>query len=176
MLTRKQKEEIVKGLSKNIKESKATVICDYKGMTVPEIGELREGLNEGNASMEVAKKTLMEVALKDAKVELNPRELEGQLAIVYGGDDEVSSSKTLYEYAKKNDKLKILAGVLEGKALSAEEVNNLAKLPTKEELLAKVVGTINAPVSGFVNVLADNIRNFVYTLSDVKEAKESAEK
>lgn len=176
MLTKKQKESIVKELSKNIKESKTAVICDYKGMTVPEIGELREGLRKNNASMEVTKKTLMKVALKDAKVDLDPREMEGQLAIVHGGDDEVSSPKTLHEYAKENEKLKILAGVLEGNPLSAEEVKNLAKLPSKEELLGKVVGTIKAPVSGFVNVLSGNLRNLVYALNAVKEAKEGAEK
>lgn len=170
MLTRKQKEALAKDLSNDIKASKSVVICDYKGMNVSEMGELRSSFREKDAKMQVAKKTLMSIALKDADVDLETKQMEGQLAIVFG-QDEVSPSKILYEYAEKNDNLNILGGVLEGKAITESEIVNLAKLPSKEELLAKVVGSINAPISGFVNVLNGNLRNFVFALSAIKEAK-----
>ena len=142
-------------------------------MTVPEIGELRGKLREKNARMQVLKKTLIKIALKNVDVNVDPDELDGQVAIVYGGEDEIFSPKTLYEYSKDNEKLEILAGILDGKLIGADEVKNLAKLPSKEELLAKVVGSVKAPVSGFVNVLSGNLRNLVFALNAIKESKEA---
>ena len=171
MLTRQQKEKLVKELSTKIADSKTVVICDYKGLKVDDLKELREKLRENEAEMLVTKKTLIQIALEKAKIDLDIKNLQGQLAIVYGGD-EVSSPKTLHQFSKENDNLKILAGVLELKAISDIEVVNLAKLPTKDELLAKVVGSIKAPISGFVMVLGGNLRKFVYALSAIKESKE----
>jgi large subunit ribosomal protein L10 len=175
MLTKDQKKQQVEKLSKDLKESKTSVICGYKGMTVPEISELRSKLYEQYSSMQVIKKTLMKIALKKIDVEVEPEKLDGQIAIVYGGDDEIFSPKTIHEYAKTNENLEILAGILEGKLISADEVKNLAKLPTREELLAKVVGSAKAPISGFVNVLSGNLRNLVFALSAIKETKEATE-
>jgi large subunit ribosomal protein L10 len=173
MLTRKQKEQLVGDLSAELKNSKTSVICGYQGMTVSDVAQLRSQLREKEAKMQVLKKTLIQIALKNADIEFDPKAMEGQVAIVFGGDDEIFSPKILHDFAKKNESLKILAGVLEGKMISASEVEGLAKLPSKEELLAKVVGTINAPISGFVNVLAGNLRNFVYAINAIKESKES---
>ena len=174
MLTRKQKEEIVKDLSENLENSKTVIACDYKGMTVAEMSELRNSLREKEAKMKVAKKTITQVAIDNAKLDLNVTELEGQIAIFYGGNDEVSLPKTLHDFSKDNENLKVLAGSLEKKALAKEEVVALAKLPSKEELLAKAVGSIKAPISGFVNVLSGNLRGLVGVLSSIKESKESA--
>ena len=117
MLTRDQKKQLVKQLSDDLKTSKTSVICGYKGMTVPEIGELRGKLREKNARMQVLKKTLIKIALKNVDVNVDPDELDGQVAIVYGGEDEIFSPKTLYEYSKDNEKLEILAGILDGKLM-----------------------------------------------------------
>ncbi|MEA1925672.1 MAG: 50S ribosomal protein L10 [Patescibacteria group bacterium] len=176
MLTQKQKKEIVKKLSEGIEKSQTTMICDYKGMTVPEISELRNELRKNSALMQVAKKTLIQIAFKKIDSVLDPRNMDGQLAVVYGGENEISSPKVLYEYSEKNEKLKILAGILDGKVLSVEDIEDLAKLPSKEELLAKIVGSISSPISGFVNVLAGNARNFVCVLNAIRESKESAVK
>ncbi len=176
MLTQKQKKEIVEKLSEDIEKSQTTVICDYKGMTVPEISELRNELRKNSALMQVAKKTLIRIAFKKTDSALDPCDMDGQLAVVYGGDNEISSPKALYEYSQKNERLKILAGILDGKVLSIEDIENLAKLPSREELLAKIVGSINSPISGFVNVLAGNARNFVGVLSAIRESKENAAK
>lgn len=172
MLTRTQKEQLVIQLSDELKNSKTSVLCGYKGMTVPEVGELRSQLREQNAKMKILKKTLIQIALKNAKVEIDPSVMEGQVAIVYGGEDEIFSPKTLYNFAKENEKLEILAGILEGKPISAEKVTELAKLPSREELLAKVVGSVKAPVSGFVNVLSGNLRGLVFALNAIKQTKE----
>jgi len=172
MLTRAQKEQLVNRLSDELKNSKTSVLCGYKGMTVPEVGDLRSQLREQNAKMQILKKTLIQIALKNAKVEIDPSVMEGQVAIVYGGEDEIFSPKTLHNFAKENEKLEILAGILEGKLINAEKVTELAKLPSKEELLAKVVGSVKAPVNGFVNVLSGNLRGLIFALNAIKQSKE----
>jgi len=171
MLSKEQKEKLSKDFIKNIMDSKTTVVVDYKGMTVAEINELRNLLREAGIKMQVLKKTVAQVALKDQDIDLDVRKLEGQLAFVYGGEDEVSAAKIVHKFSKDNEKLKMLAGILEGKAMAQEEMVSLAKLPGKDELLAKVVGSLKAPVSGFVNVLSGNLRGLVYTLQAIKEQK-----
>lgn len=172
MLTKKQKKELVRDLAERISNSKSAVLCDYKGLTVAEISQLRRALREVGAEMKVSKKTLIEIALKKVGIEMDIRRLEGQVGIVYGGEDEVSGAKTVYDFSKETDNLKILKGTLEKKELSDKEIIALAKLPSREELLARIVGSIKAPVSGLVNVLEGNLRGLVYALNAIKKSKE----
>jgi large subunit ribosomal protein L10 len=172
MLTKEQKEQLAKDFIESIISSKTTVVVDYKGMTVGEISELRNLLREAGIRMQVLKKSIAQVAFDNQKIELDVRKMEGQLAFVYGGDDEVSAPKIVYKFAKDNEKLKMLAGVLESKVMTQAEMVSLAKLPSKDELLAKVVGSLKAPVSGFVNVLGGNLRGLVYALRAIKGKKE----
>ena len=172
MLTQKQKKELVEKLSENIEKSQTTVICDYKGMTVPEISELRNELRKDSALMQVAKKTLIKKGLKDAKVlGDNELDLEGSVAVAVGYDDEVAPARLSNEYSKTNKNLKLLGGFIATKYMDAKEIKALALLPGKDQLRAQLVGTINAPVSGFVNVLAGNIRGLVNVLKAVGEKK-----
>ncbi len=171
MLTREQKEKLANDFLEKIKESKTTVVVDFKGMTVAEISELRNLLREQGIKMQVLKKSIAQVALDEQKIDLDVRKMEGQLAFVYGGEDEVSAPKIISKFGKENEKLKMLAGILENKAMDQQEVSALAKLPSKEELLAKVVGSLKAPVSGFVNVLGGNLRGLVGVLTAIKEQK-----
>jgi large subunit ribosomal protein L10 len=172
MLTKEQKEQLAKDFIESIISSKTTVVVDYKGMTVGEISELRNLLREAGIRMQVLKKSIAQVAFDNQKIKLDVRKMEGQLAFVYGGDDEVSAPKIVHKFAKDNEKLKMLAGVLESKAMTQAEMVSLAKLPSKDELLAKVVGSLKAPVSGFVNVLGGNLRGLVYALRAIKDKKE----
>jgi large subunit ribosomal protein L10 len=174
MLTKSQKKEIAKELKGNIEGSKTSVVCDFKGLTVEDLSELRSQLREFGARMKVIKKTVMQIAIKDANVDLDVRKMEGQVAIVYGGEDEVCSPRILHKFAKGNDKLKILGGILEQKGITEAEVKNLANLPSKQELLAKVVGSMKAPINGFVGVLSGNLRKFIYALNAIKDSKENA--
>lgn len=172
MLTRDQKKQLVEELSENIKNSKTTVVCDYKGVPVSEMRKIRRKLRESDARMQIVRKTLASIAYKNADIDFDVTQLEGQDAIIYGGGDEITAPKVLFEASKENENFKIIAGTLEGKVMSGEEMNALAKLPGREELLAKLVGTINAPVSNFVGVLSGNLRNLVGVLSAIKESKE----
>jgi len=167
--TKLQKEEIVKDLAAKLKASKAVVFSDYKGLRVKDMTALRRELREAGVDIKVLKKTLIDLALKDAGIELDVKKLEGQIAIAISSGDEVAAAKIIAKAAKANENLKIVGGILGMKELSAAEVNALAKLPSKEELLAKLVGTLNAPVSGFVNVMAGNLRGLINVLKAVAE-------
>jgi len=171
MLTRSQKEDLVKKLSEQIRTGKAAVFSDFTGTSVGNLQKLRSELRKSGLAYKVTKKKLIELAFKEAGVEVDVKNMQGQIGVAIGGEEEVAAAKILKNFTKENKNFKILQGVLEGKAISEKEVLSLAALPGKEELLAKLVGTINAPVSGFVNVLAGNLRNLVGVLKAIGESK-----
>ncbi len=171
MQTKAQKKELVKNLTESLKNSKAVVFSDFKGLKVKDMTELRSQLREKGVDMKVFKKTLLTIALKDAGVELDANKFKGQIAVAVAREDEVEAAKIIAKMAKANDNLKIVGGLIGKNILSDEEVKALAKLPSKEEMLAKLVGTLNAPISGFVNVLAGNLRGLVQVLKAVAESK-----
>lgn len=171
MQTKKQKKEIVADLSEKLKNSKAAVFSDFKGLLVKDMMALRKELRKEKIDFKVAKKTLIELALKNAKIDASVKNMEGQLAVAISQEDEVAAAKIMAKVAKENENLKILGGILEMKFLGKEEIMALSKLPSKDELLAKLVGTLNAPVSGFVNVLAGNIRGLINVLKAVADNK-----
>ncbi len=170
MLTKDQKKQLVKDLSENIKASKSAVFVDYRGLKVKDLTGLKKELRGSGVEFKVAKKTLIEKALKDSGIDMDIKNLEGQIAVALSGD-EITGAKIIEKFGKTNENLKILAGILEKKLMGAAEVKELAKLLGKEELLAKLVGTLNAPVSGFVNVLAGNLRGLVQVLKTISEQK-----
>lgn len=171
MLTRPQKEELVKKLSEQVKTGKVMVFSDYTGTTVGKMKELRDKLRKTGSNYKISKKKLLELAFKNSGIVVDVKSMKGQIGVAIGETDEVSAAKVLAKFSKENKNFKILQGILEGKIISEKEVSALAALPSREELLAKLVGTINAPVSGFVNVLAGNIRNLVGVLKAIGESK-----
>ena len=172
MQTRDQKKEIVKNLAKEIKESKAVVFSDFRGLSVKDMTTLRKELRGQGVDLKVAKKTLITLALKDAGIDTDTKNMEGQIALAISREDEVVAAKIIAKMAKANENLKIVSGLLGKGVLSKEEVIALSKLPSKDELLAKLVGTLNAPVSGFVNVLAGNLRGLVNVLKAIGDSKQ----
>lgn len=171
MLTRSQKEEVVKDLTEKIKASKSIVFADYSGVKTNDINELKSRLKKEGTNLRVIKKKLVDLSLKNAKIEVDIKSLPGQLAITISDNDEVAPARVLSKFAKENENLKILGGVLGVKGMSAKEVNDLAKLPSKEEMLAKLVGTLNAPLAGLVNVLSGNTRGLVTVLKAIADNK-----
>ena len=170
MLTKDQKKQIVKDLSEKIKSAKSVVFADFRGLKVKDLNELKRELRKADSSFKVLKKTLMNIALKDAKIEYDTKKLEGQIAMSFSAD-EITAAKIIDTFSKKNENIKILGGILGTQVMDAAQVKSLAKLPGKVELLAKLVGTINAPVSGFVNVLAGNLRGLVQVLKAISETR-----
>ncbi|MFZ2154251.1 MAG: 50S ribosomal protein L10 [Candidatus Moraniibacteriota bacterium] len=171
MLTRKQKEVLVNELTDKIKESKSIVFADYSGVKATDINQLKSNLKKEGTNLRVIKKNLIELSLKNANIDVDVKSLAGQLAITISNNDEVAPARVLSKFAKDNENLKILGGVLGTKQMSAQEVMALAKLPSKEELIAKLVGTINAPLSGLVNVLSGNTRGLVTALKAIADSK-----
>ncbi|OGI16530.1 MAG: 50S ribosomal protein L10 [Candidatus Moranbacteria bacterium RIFCSPHIGHO2_02_FULL_40_12b] len=171
MLTKSQKREIIEKLAEDIKNSKSVVFVDFKGLKVNDTRALKKDLRNSGASLKVAKKTLINLALEKAGVKIDARLMEGQIALAVSDADETSPAKIIDGFSKKNKNIKILAGLLGSKIMKLEEIEALAKLPSKEELLAKLVGTLNAPISGFVNVLAGNLRGLVQALNAMAEKK-----
>ena len=168
MLTKKQKQELVEELGKKIQTVKSVVFADYKGLKVSDLKELRRKLKESQAELKVAKKTLIDLALQKADVrDAVSKTMSGQISLVFGSQDEVSAAKILHNFSKKNEGLKILGAILEGKFLDQPQALALAKVPSREQSLGQLVGTINAPLQNFVSVLQGNLRSLVFVLSQI---------
>lgn len=169
--SRAQKEKELLSVTEHLKNSEGLVFTADNGLTVAETEDLRSKLRQEQSSLQVIKKTLLRKAISEAKLELDDFHTTGNVGLAFSQSDPVAPARLVNNVAKANEKFQILGGLLEGKFISKEKVIELAKLPSRQELLAKVVGTINAPVSGFVNVLAGNIRNLVNVLNAVKDKK-----
>jgi len=168
--TRAQKEEQLKDISQRLTGSQGLVWAADNGLTVSQTEELRAKLRAEASGLKVVKKTLLKKALEQAKLQAE-MEGDGTLAMAYSETDAVAPARLMHEVSKDNDNFVILGGLLEGKFIDQNKVLALAKLPSRQELLAKLVGSINAPVSGFVNVLAGNLRGLVNILNAIKDKK-----
>ena len=159
-------------LVEKIKSSKAVVYANYKGVTVKDLTGMRKELAKSGSSWQVMKKTLLNIALKEAGVKGNVRELPGQIGVAFSAD-EVAAAKTLADFVKANKgtTFSIEGGALGEKMLSVDEVKALAKLPSRDELRAVLVGTLQAPISGFVRTLSGNLSGLVRVLKAVEEKK-----
>ena len=172
MLTRNQKHELVKELTEKIKAAKSVVFVDFKGLKVKDATILKRSLRAAGVEYVVVRKTLIDIALKNAGIEgANIAKVEGQVALSLSNLDEVAAAKIIDTFAKTNENVKMLGGVLGTQLMNAAEVKALAKVPSKEQLLGQLVGTLNAPISGFVNVLAGNLRGLVQVLNAISEVK-----
>lgn len=169
--TRQQKEQALVNLTDDLKNSKSAVFANFQGLKVKDSEELRQKCRESNISYIASKKTLLRNALKDLKLDVDTKNFEGGVAVILGKEDEVAPAQIIANFAKKHEIVSIFGGILEGNFIDSKKVNELAKLPNKEQMLAKVVATINAPISGFVNVLAGNIRNLANVLNAIKDTK-----
>ncbi len=170
--TKQQKEAVVAEVTRKIKDSKALVFANYKGVTVKDITTIRKELRKSGSSWQVLKKTLLNIALKNAGVVVDARALDGQVGVAFS-HDEVAAAKVIADFQKANKEVTITieGGALGSKALSADEVKALSKLPSQDELRARLVGTLQAPISSFVRVLGGNLRGLVQVLKAIEEKK-----
>lgn len=168
---KEQKRDILVDLKDKISRSKSIVFTTFDALGVKDNEELRKSLKKENGEYYVSKKTLMSIAFGDSSFSgLDIKALPGKVAAIFAYEDEVSPAKVVFNFKKnKEGKLSFVGGILDGKFIGAQEVESLAQLPGKQELYAKVVGSLNAPVSGFVNVLAGNIRGLVNVLKAISE-------
>ena len=165
-------QQEVKNLVEKFKTMKGMILTEYHGLSVEDISELRSKLRPLNSEYTVVKNTLSEIALKDAGIEAGEC-FTGPTALVIENGDIVSPAKVVIDFAKAHDKLKVKAAYFEGKFVDAAMVEKLSALPSKEVLIAKMLGSMNSPITGFVNVLAANLRGLV-TVLDAISKKQSA--
>ena len=169
-----QKQVTVSALETGIKAAKGVVFANFQGLTVAKTEDLRKKCRAEGVGMLVAKKTLVKRVLADIGVTtVDAKQFQGGIA-TFTGSDEVAAAKIVSTFAKDNDIVAVFGGILEGAFIGVEQVKALARLPSKQQLLGQLVGTLNAPVSGFVNALAGNLRNIVGVLNNIKEAKVKA--
>lgn len=172
--TRQQKEEIVGKLKEKLSKASSVVFADYKGLTMSQMSDIRNQISDISSEFIVTKNNLLKLALKNSDFEA-PRSddpiFEGPIATLFSYDDEISPIKILSKAFKDNQIGSFKAGVLNGEFMDAYSINRLAQLPGKDELRAKIVGSLGAPLYGVVNVLQANLRNLVYALEQVRKSK-----
>lgn len=169
--TRQQKEQAIDDLASQIKTAKSAVFANFQGLKVVESEELRGICRKAGITYTASKKTLVGRALSEAGYNIDTHTFQGGVASIFGNEDEVAPAQIVANFAKTHEVVTIFGGILEGKFIDAVKVNELSKLPSKHQLLGQLVGTLNAPISGFVNVLAGNLRGLVNVLNAVKESK-----
>ncbi len=173
------KQAVVAQLKEQFESAKGVVLTSYKGLTVAQDTELRRELREAGVSYHVVKNTMLRIAAKEAGIEGIEEHLEGTTAFAFSSEDAVAPAKVICGFIKKNkledaEVLTVKVGMVEGKVIGVDEVKALAALPSREELIAKLLGSMNAPISNTVNVLQGVIRNAVYVLDAIRAQKESA--
>lgn len=168
-----EKQQIVEGLAKQLTESVAGVVVDYTGITVEEDTKLRKELREAGVHYSVKKNSLIRLAADKVGLSGLDDALKGATALAFSTTDLVAPARIISKFAEDHPTFTVKAGFIEGKVASADDVTALAKLPPKEVLVAKALGGLNAPISGFVTVLNANLRGLVVALNAIAE-KQSA--
>lgn len=159
---RQIKEAKVAEIKEKLQKAQAVVLADYQGLTVEEDTVLRKSLREAGVEYKVYKNNLVSLAAKELGVEGLDSYLEGPVSIAFGYEDATAPARVLHTFAKDHKKLELKAGVVDGVLYNKEEVEKLATIPSKEVLIAKLLGSFKAPLS-----------NLAYLLNAIKEKKES---
>lgn len=165
------KQEAVQTISENFSKSKSVVFANFQGLKMTEIDELRAKCKEQGIKCMASKKTLIKKAAEQAGLNIDTKPFEGGVAVFFGFDDEVGPAKIIAEFAKKHEAAKIFGGVLGNLVIEASKVESLSKLPSKLELYAQFVRTLNGPMTGMVNVMTGNVRALLNALNAIKESK-----
>ncbi len=172
-LSLEQKKAVVEQVSGVLSGSQAAVVAEYRGLTVAEITDLRRRARDAGVFLKIVKNTLARRAVKDSEFACLEQHFVGPLALA-AAEDPVAVAKVLNNFAKDNQHLAIRAGAMSGTLLSIDDIQALAILPGREELLANLLGTLQAPMQKFVQTLNEVPSAFVRTLAAVRDAKQGA--
>lgn len=172
MAGRAAKVEKVAVLHTKFAAAKGAVLSDYRGLNVQQMAELRSRLREATVELQVVKNTLARRAAEETEFGQLADYFVGPTSIAFTTNDVVVMAKVLTEYAKTEPKLAIRAGLIEGKVISPQEITALAELPPRDILLARLLASMQGPVAGFVGVLHGVLRQLLYALLAIREAKE----
>lgn len=171
MSTKAFKTEKIEAIKSKIEKAQVAVITEYKGLTVEEITNLRRSIQKDGGDYMVTKNTLTKIAVKGTPFEALTEKMTGPIALAFGFEDPVAPAKAVKTFIEKAKKGEILGAVLDGKLLSVEETKALANLPSKEELYAKLLGSINSPASGIANSINAVMSQLTRAMAAVRDQK-----
>jgi large subunit ribosomal protein L10 len=171
-VTKAKKTEVLKKVTEQFGKAKAIYFSGYRGINVKKMVALRKKLRQSGVDYSIVKKTLFNIAAKNNNLpEIPDNIMVGPVAAAIGYDDVITPVKLLHEFAKDNEQLEILGGMIEGRYISKAEALELATLPSRQELLARLVGSLKSPISGLHGTLSGVLRKFVYALSALRDKK-----
>lgn len=169
--SRVSKDLIIKEIEKELKKGEPFFVVRHDAVPATNIDKLRAKLRGSKTRYLVVKNTLGQKAFERAKLKEISETIQGACGIAFTSGDAVAPSKVLMDFAKENETFKVQAGFMQGKLMSVDQIKVLANLPSREVLLAKVVGGMQAPISGFVNVLSGTLRKFVNVMDAIAKKK-----
>lgn len=161
---REEKEQLVADIAQKLRDSKSTILTDYRGLNVAEVTELRKNLRDAGIEYKVLKNTMVRRATASTDLTEIDEHLKGPTAIAFSNEDVVAPAKILVDFAKKHEALEIKVGILEGQVVSIDEVNSLASLPSREGLLSMLLSVLQAPM-----------RNMALAVKAVADQKDEAQ-
>lgn len=173
-LTRQQKQLQVKDLTEKMKNASSVIFSHYIGLSVANITKLRGQLRKEDAELQVAKKTLIQLAAKEAGApELSDAMLPGPVACVFSFKEPTAGAGVTFKFGKDHPQIKLVGGIFSGKVLSATEANDLAVIPSRTQLLGIFITMVNSPLTGFASAISSPLTGFARLLSEIAKKKES---
>lgn len=170
-MIRKEKEVFVSELTDRLKSNNNFILTDYKGLNVEEMTDLRDRMRKIGCDFKVVKNTLARLAMKNLNLENLIEYLRGPTAIAVEKTDIIAATKTLIDFSRQHENLKIKVGFLEGHIVLSQEVKSLAKLPSREVLLAQLCQSLRGPIVRFYGVLQGIVRNLIFLLEAIRKKK-----
>jgi large subunit ribosomal protein L10 len=171
--TRDQKKDIVSFYKEKLENAKGVYFLGSKGISATDASDMKKALYDHDSYYHIVKNRLFHIALKDMGFEVAEEIKEGQQAVIFASEVGLTeAAKVVKEYIKENEEIQVRLGMLDGGYITKEQVQELADLPSKDEMIARVLATMNAPLTGFVNVLAGNVRSIVNVINALKDQKE----
>ena len=167
----KQKLDTVEAVKKKLADTKSLVVADYRGLSVGKMTELRAKLRQEGVELKVVKNRLAKIALKESGMDPMDEYLKGMTTIAFGMEDPVSPAKVLSAFAKDNEQLRIIGGQMDGQLLDVAGVDELAKLPSREVLLSRLLGSLTSPISKVAYGLNQTVAKVVYAFDAVGRQK-----
>jgi large subunit ribosomal protein L10 len=169
--SRQEKEAQLKQLVTDLTDAKGVVFAQYRGLTVKAIDQIRKNLRKENVKYQVVKVTLLKKALQELGIDSEKFEYSGPIAVAISNDDETTPARIIKTLGKEHQLLTLDGGIIEKKVIGKQMVIQLADLPSKQQLLGQLVSVIAGPARGLVTVLSGNMRQLVYALNAIAEAK-----
>lgn len=172
-MNRPEKEKQVEALRRDLDGVTSAFLCGYRGLSVPQVTELRAKIREIDSSYRVIKNRLAARAFEDTALASLREHLRGPLALAFQRGEPVALAKLISDFAKENPALKFKVGILDGEPLAADDLKKLANLPTRDVLIARFMGAVTSPIGAFQRLLVAPVRDFASVLSQIVKQKES---